>query len=108
MKIEIKEQNYKQLIQCVYLGNLIINEYRKVGEGKEEYENFLNSLLIQIVKTTPKQQAKLQLNAMPYEKNQDNMLSDLLDRIEDSVKDYYKEFKRALLEEIIVNKLLDD
>ncbi len=58
MKIQIKQENYKQLVQCIYLGNLVINEFRKVGEEKKEYADFLEDVLLQIVKSMPKTELK--------------------------------------------------
>ena len=105
MKIQIKEENYKELIQCVYLGNLVINEYRKVGEDKREYADFLEDVLSQIVKAMPKDKTKFKCKAIPYEKTQDNLLADLLDGIEDSVKEYYQEYRNALFDEMLCEKL---
>lgn len=46
MEIKIKRNNYKHLIQCIYLGNLVINEYRKSNEEIREYlDNLLASNL---------------------------------------------------------------
>lgn len=49
MQIEIKKENYKQLVQCIYLGNLILNEYKKGDEGNNEYSEFVENVLMQIV-----------------------------------------------------------
>ncbi len=107
MQIEIKKENYKQLIQCIYLGNLILNEYRKGEEGKNEYSDFVESVLMQVVKATPQAQSKLKLKKMPNEKSEDALLADLIDRIEDSVKDYYEEYRRSLFCEMLADIVAD-
>ncbi|MDE6441838.1 MAG: hypothetical protein K2L12_03680 [Clostridia bacterium] len=88
MKIEIKEENYKQLVQCVYLGNLVINGYRKVGEEKEEYSKFTQNLLSQFAAALP-DKPKYKFVHMPNEKSDDARLSDLNNLIDDSVKEFY-------------------
>ncbi len=104
MKIEIKEQNYKHLVQCVYLGNLVINEYRKEADSKKEYSDFLDSLLTQLVDTAPKSKSKIKLERMPYEKTRDNLIADIRDRIEDSIKDFYNEYKLQMFLEMIAER----
>ena len=105
MKIQIKEENYKELIQCVYIGNLVINEYRVIGEEKREYADLLEDVLLQIVKAMPKEKAVFKCKAIPYEKTQDNLLADLRDRIEDSVVEYYREYRNSLFDEMLAEKL---
>ncbi len=107
MEIQIKQENYKQLVQCIYLGNLVINEFRKVGEEKKEYADFLEDVLLQIVKSMPKTELKFgyEYKAIPYEKTQDNLFSDLCDRIEDSIKEYYQEYRNAVFDEVLAEKL---
>ncbi len=107
MQIEIKKENYKQLVQCIYLGNLILNEYRKGKEGKNEYSDFMESVLIQIVKATPQTQPKFKFKNIPNEKTEDALLADLIDRIEDSVKDYYEEYRHSLFCEMLADRVAD-
>ncbi len=107
MQIEIKKENYKQLVQCVYLGNLILNEYRKSEEGNNEYVDFMENILMQIVKATPKIQSKFKFKNMPNEKTVDNLLADLIDRIEDSVSDYYEEYRHSLFCEMLADRVAD-
>lgn len=107
MKIEIKKENYKQLVQCIYLGNLILNEYRKGEEGKNEYSEFMESVLMQIVNANPQTQSKYKFKKMPNEKTEDALLADLIDSIEDSVKDYYEEYRRSLFCEMLADRIAD-
>jgi len=107
MEIEIKQENYKQLVQCIYLGNLIINEYRKCGDEKKEFSLFMEDILKQIIKTANQESAKLVLKKISYEKTEDTMLADLLDRIEDSVKVFYEEYRNNLFCEILADKIAD-
>ncbi|MDE6473552.1 MAG: hypothetical protein K2L70_00430 [Clostridia bacterium] len=60
---------------------------------------------MQIVKAEPKVKTKFELKAMPYEKIGDNLLADLHDRIEDSIKEYYEYYCRSLFEEMLIDKL---
>lgn len=105
--MEINKENYKQLAQCIYLGNLILNEYGKSGEERKEYSDFVNYVLLQIVKETPKTQSKFKFKNLPNEKTEDNMLSDLIDRIEDSVGEYYEEYRHLLFYEMLADRIAD-
>ncbi|MDE5654537.1 MAG: hypothetical protein K2I46_02900 [Clostridia bacterium] len=105
MELQIKQENYKQLVQCIYLGNLVINEYRKAGEEKKEYADLLEDVLLQIVKSMPKTELNFEFKAIPYKKTEDNMLSDLCDRIEDSINEFYKEYRNCLFDEMLAEKL---
>jgi len=107
MKIEIKKENYKQLIQCIYLGNLIINEYREGAGCKNEYADFVGGVLIQVIRQTPKPQSKFAFKKFPNEKTEDTLMSDLLDRIEDSVKEYYEDYRHSLFCEMLADKIAD-
>lgn len=107
MQIEIKKENYKQLVQCIYLGNLILNEYRKGKEGKNEYSDFVESVLTQIVRGTAHTQSKFELKNMLIEKTEDTLLADLIDRIEDSVKEYYEEYRHSLFCEMLADRVAD-
>ena len=107
MKIEIKQENYKQLIQCIYLGNLIFNEYRKGESVQNEYSDFLDNVLLQVVRGMPKTSSKLRLNNITYEKTEDIMLADLIDKIEDSVKESYESYRFALFAEMLADRIAD-
>ncbi len=41
--------------------NLAINEYYKAEESKKEYSNFLDDILMQIIKAEPKEKANFEL-----------------------------------------------
>lgn len=100
MKIEIKEEEYKQLVQCVYLGNLIINGHRKVGEERKEYCDFAERILRQASSALP-DEAKYKFQKMPNKKSDDAKLSDMNDIIYDSVKDFYAEHLKSAFCEIV-------
>ena len=107
MKIEIKQENYKQLVQCIYLGNLIFNEYKKGKAEQNEYLDFVENVLLQIVRATPNTQSNLKLNNITSEKTEDVLLADLIDKIEDSVKDNYEAYRRALFAEMLADRIAD-
>lgn len=106
-KIEIKKKNYKQLIECIYLGNLIINGYRKDDEIKREYSDFVNGVLMQIVKSNPEPQTVYEFRALSYEKSDETLLSDLTDRIDFSVRGYCEEYAHALFCEMLADIIAD-
>lgn len=105
MEIRIEKENYGQLVQCVYLGNLVINEYRKEGEVKSKYSDFLESILKQVVKTMPRKKPKFKFCNFPNEKSEETLLADLTDKIEDSVSGYYEEFRKALFSEMLEERV---
>lgn len=107
MKIEIKKENYKQFVQCVYLGNLVINEYNEPLWGVNEYSDFLENILMQIVTATPKTQPKYKYSNLPNEPSPDRLVSDLYDKIEDSVKVRYEEYRRLLFCEMLADRIAD-
>ena len=107
MKIEIKKRNYKQLVECIYLGNLIINGYRKDDEIKREYSEFVNGVLMQIVKFSPRSQSECVLKCLPNEKSDETQLADLTDRIDASVREYCEEYAHALFCEMLADIIAD-
>lgn len=107
MVIEIKKENYKHLVQCVYLGNLIINEYQTPFSGKNAYSDFLENILTQIVTTAHKIQPKYKFINLPNEPSPDRQVSDLYDKIDDSVNIYYEEYRRFLFCEMLADRIAD-
>ena len=77
MQITIQEENYKELVQCVYLGNLIINEYRKEKEVKKEYIDFIENIFMQVVKAMPKTPTRFTFKNFPNEKSRLNFFIDI-------------------------------
>lgn len=100
MKIEIKEENYIQLLQCVYLGNLIVNGYAKTDRGNREFSDFTENVLRQAAKALPDESA-FAFEKMPVKKSDDRKLSDLKDLLYDSVKDFYAEHLKRAFSEIV-------
>ena len=100
MKIEIKEQNYKQLLQCVYLGNLIVNGYAEAGKENREFSEFAESVFKQASSALPGE-SKFRLQKMPTQKSEDTKLSDLKDYLYDCVKDYYAKHLKCAFSEIV-------
>lgn len=105
MEIRIEKENYRQLMQCVYLGNLVINEFRKDGEAKSKYSDFLESIIKQVVKAMPKEEPRFVFSNFPNEKSEGVLLADLTDKIEDSVSGYYEEFRKALFSEMLKERV---
>lgn len=100
MKIEIKQENYKQLLQCVYLGNLIINGYAKVGEEIREYSDFAENVLKQ-ASSALSGASKFKFEKMPAMKSDDAKLSDLKDLLYDSVKEFYAAHLKSVFSEFV-------
>lgn len=105
MKLNIKQKNYKQLVQCVYLGEMVINEYSKDNEQVSEYSDLLKDILQQIIDKTPNVESKLKLAPLPLERTQDVLMSNLSDRIFDSVADYCEQYKRCVFCETLAEKI---
>lgn len=107
MQIEIKKENYKQLVQCIYLGNLIINEYKKGTAAENEYSEFTKNVFTQIALSLPENQNTLNLKNLHYERTEDTLLADFIDKIEDSVRNYYEEYRNSLFNEMLADKIAD-
>lgn len=105
MKLSIKHKYYKQLLQCIFLGETVINEYSKDNEQVTEYSDLLKDILQQIIDKTPNVESKLKLAPLPFERTQDILMSDLSDRIFDSVADYYEQYKRCAFCETLAEKI---
>lgn len=93
MIIEIKEENLKQLVHCIYLGNLVINEYSKEQDIKNEYEDLAENIFKQYI---------VSLGKSPnVEDVSDIQISELHDRLYDDVNELYENHKTC----VVIEKL---
>ena len=107
MEIKVKREHYRQLLQCAYLGNLIVNEYRSDDELDMSFVDFLSDILIQIIKSGEKQKpiANHLIISCSREKDHYKNLIDLNDLVRDSVNQYYEEYRRNVFAEILAEKI---
>ncbi|MDE7216357.1 MAG: hypothetical protein K2O08_06070 [Clostridia bacterium] len=96
MNIAVKKQDLKKLAQFIYLGNTVINGYKKNEEVNVEYAQFAQDIYRQIIEVIPETKSTYKFNNMPNEKSTEAKIADFSDRIYDSVQDYYLDFQNAL------------
>ncbi len=96
MNITVKKQDLQKLAQFIYLGNTVINGYKKNDEINVEYEQFAQDIYKQIMKFIPEKKSKYIFKNLPNERSTEAKIADFSDRIYDSVQDYYLDFQNAL------------
>lgn len=55
----------------------------------------------------PQEKTKFKYENLPNEKSEDTLLANLFDRVEDSVKGYYEEFRHSLFCEMLADRIAD-
>ncbi len=96
MNITVKKQDLEKLAQFIYLGNTVINGYKKNDEINVEYAQFAQDIYKQIMKFIPEKKSKYIFKNLPNERSTEAKIADFSDRIYDSVQDYYLDFQNAL------------
>ena len=96
MKITVKKQDLQKLAQFIYLGNTVINGYKKNDEINVEYAQFAQDIYKQIMEFFPEKKSKYIFKNLPNERSTEAKIADFSDRIYDSVQDYYLDFQNAL------------
>lgn len=96
MNITVKKQDLQKLAQFIYLGNTVINGYKKNDEINVEYAQFAQDIYKQIMKFIPEKKSKYIFKNLPNERSTEAKIADFSDRIYDSVQDYYLDFQNAL------------
>lgn len=96
MNITVKKQDLQKLAQFIYLGNTVINGYKKNDEIKVEYAQFAQDIYKQIMEFFPEKKSKYIFKNLPNERSTEAKIADFSDRIYDSVQDYYLDFQNAL------------
>ncbi len=96
MNITVKKQDLQKLAQFIYLGNTVINGYKKNDEINVEYAQFAQDIYKQIMEFFPEKKSKYIFKNLPNERSTEAKIADFSDRIYDSVQDYYLDFQNAL------------
>ncbi len=96
MNITVKKQDLQKLAQFIYLGNTVINGYKKNDEINVEYAQFAQDIYKQIMKFIPEKKSKYIFKNLPNGRSTEAKIADFSDRIYDSVQDYYLDFQNAL------------
>lgn len=96
MNITLKKQDLQKLAQFIYLGNTVINGYKKNDEINVEYAQFAQDIYKQIMKFIPEKKSKYIFKNLPNGRSTEAKIADFSDRIYDSVQDYYLDFQNAL------------
>lgn len=96
MNITVKKQDLQKLAQFIYLGNTVINGYKKNDEINVEYAQFAQDIYKQIMEFFPEKKSKYIFKNLPNERSTEAKIADFIDRIYDSVQDYYLDFQNAL------------
>ena len=96
MNITVKKQDLEKLAQFIYLGNTVINGYKKNDEINVEYAQFAQDIYKQIMKFIPEKKSKYIFKNLPNERSTEAKIADFSDRIYDSVQEYYLDFQNAL------------
>ncbi len=65
MNITVKKQDLQKLAQFIYLGNTVINGYKKNDEINVEYEQFAQDIYKQIMKFIPEKKSKYIFKNLP-------------------------------------------
>ena len=69
MNITVKKQDLQKLAQFIYLGNTVINGYKKNDEIKVEYAQFAQDIYKQIMKFIPEKKSKYIFKNLPNERS---------------------------------------
>ena len=96
INIPLKKQDLQKLAQFIYLGNTVINGYKKNDEINVEYAQFAQDIYKQIMKFIPEKKSKYIFKNLPNGRSTEAKIADFSDRIYDSVQDYYLDFQNAL------------
>lgn len=107
MKIVIQKDNYKHLLQCIYLGNLVINGNKEIGEPVTEHEQFVNDIYKQFIEKVPARKLNYEFKNLVLEDTLERRLADFSDQLYDSVQSYFKNFENELFCEMLSDKIAD-
>ena len=105
MKIEVKNEDTQRLAQLLYLGNIVINGYRKSNEILNDYEELAQNVYSQILQTSPELEFIYQYKYMPNVKSLEARIADFSDRTYDSVLEYFQDFLNHIISDYIIDKI---
>ena len=69
MNITVKKQDLQKLAQFIYLGNTVINGYKKNDEINVEYAQFAQDIYKQIMEFFPEKKSKYIFKNLPNERS---------------------------------------
>lgn len=98
IELKLKEGEFKKLMQFVFLGNYVINGIRIPKDRLQGYDALMTKLLRKQYET------KIRL---PGEDAEENELTDLRDRLYDSVCEYLETFEQEVFIEKLGERLAD-
>ena len=101
MEIKIKKEDTTKLASLIYLGNLVINGYKKSKEVKSEYVRLTDDVYRQIIEIVPINTLNYEFKNMPNNKSLDAQIADFRDRISDMIEEDYQDFQDALFVDLI-------
>ena len=101
MEIKIKKEDTTKLASLIYLGNLVINGYKKSKEVKSEYVRLADDIYRQIIEIVPINTLNYEFKNMPNNKSLDAQIADFRDRISDMIEEDYQDFQDSLFVDLI-------
>lgn len=107
MNITINQKDYKHFLQCIYLGNLVINGNKDTGEELTAHNGFVEEIYKKFIENMPEQESHFEFKNFIFEDSMERKLADFCDLLHDSVEEYFKEFQKSFFNEILANKIAD-
>ena len=104
MKINVEKENLEKLAQIIYLGDIVINGYKKSNELKTDCSILAEDIYGQILENLPQVKSKYKYKNMPTHKSIEAKISDFRDNIYDTVKDYLSEYHDALFFDMLIEQ----
>ena len=104
MKINVNKEHLENLAQMIYLGNTVINGYRKTDEVKSNYNSLADDIYKQIIDVIPQSALNYRFENMPNEKSAEAKVSDYRDKIAHSVQELYSDYKDNIYYELLSNQ----
>lgn len=106
VKINIKQENYKFLLQCIYLGNLVING-NKAENLKTEHEEFVIEIYKQFIENMPERATDYKFEKIILKNTMERKIADFCDNLANSVEEYFEDFQNDLIYETLADKIAD-
>ncbi len=107
MNITINQKDYKYFLQCIYLGNLVINGNKDTDKEITAHNEFVEDIYKKFIESMPEHQSRFEFKNFKFEDSLDRKLADFCDLLSDSVDEYFKAFQESLFNELLANKIAD-